>query len=202
MNDTTAAHEAATIEAMHTGGAIPSPLWTENQRLLAVAAELREQVIAAFTRAERAESEAAGLRAGYADLQAALTCAAEENANLRAVIAGIAAHGGPDADERARRMNQWLVSPAGGSFGPWPGVVEAGSGRVIAHVVPDEATAQELVGLRAALVAAVQRAEAAEEMHARCCDECLQKASKIVELELALIAAERPALAAEGKVQP
>lgn len=59
-------------------------------------------------------------------------------------------------------MNQWLVSPAGGPFGPWPGVVEAGSGRVIAHVVPDEATAQELVNLRADLAAMTARADAAE----------------------------------------
>ena len=57
MNDTTAAHEAATIEAMHTGGAIPSPLWTENQRLLAVAAELREQLAAAVQRTEAAEED-------------------------------------------------------------------------------------------------------------------------------------------------
>ena len=62
MNDTTAAHEAATIEAMHTGGAIPSPLWTENQRLLAVAAELREQVANAVRRAEAAEADATEVR--------------------------------------------------------------------------------------------------------------------------------------------
>ena len=33
MNEGTAAHEAATIEAMQTGGAIPSPLWTAQEDL-------------------------------------------------------------------------------------------------------------------------------------------------------------------------
>ena len=118
-----------------TGGAIPSPLWTENQRLKAANAELDAQLAAtaarveelvanllrayqenstlaeeynaiddAFAaereRAERAEGEAAGLRAGYADLQAAAERADAENALLRLTIAGITAHGGSWAEAR------------------------------------------------------------------------------------------------------
>ena len=77
-----------------TGGAIPSPLWTENQRLKAANAELDAQLAAERERAERAEGEAAGLRAGYAEMQAAVVQANTELAAARAVIAGIQAHGG------------------------------------------------------------------------------------------------------------
>ena len=83
-----------------TGGAIPSPLWTENQRQAAVIAELRAALAAERERAERAEGEAAGLRAGYADLQAAAERADAENALLRLTIAGITAHGGSWAEAR------------------------------------------------------------------------------------------------------
>ena len=100
MNEGTAAHEAATIEAMHTGGAIPSPLWTENQRQAAAIAELRAELAAERERAARAEGEAAGLLAGYADLQAAAERADAENALLRLTIAGITAHGGSWAEAR------------------------------------------------------------------------------------------------------
>ena len=82
MTDTTAA-----VEAMRSGGAIPSPLWTENQRLQAVNAELRRRV-------EELEGENAGLLDGHEQLQAALTAAERANAELRAGIATISAHGG------------------------------------------------------------------------------------------------------------
>ena len=85
-----------------TGGAIPSPLWTENQRLKAANAELDAQLAAERERAERAEGEAAGLRAGYADLQAAVERADAENALLRMTIEGIAAHGGGWAEARIK----------------------------------------------------------------------------------------------------
>ena len=73
---------------------IPSPLWTENQRQAAVIAQLRVELAAERERAERAEGEAAGLRAGYAEMQAAVVQANTELAAARAVIAGIQAHGG------------------------------------------------------------------------------------------------------------
>ena len=73
---------------------IPSPLWTENQRLKTANAELVAQLAAERERAERAEGEAAGLRAGYAEMQAAVVQANTELAAARAVIAGIQAHGG------------------------------------------------------------------------------------------------------------
>ena len=79
---------------------IPSPLWTENQRQAAVIAQLRVELAAERERAERAEGEAAGLRAGYADLQAAVERADAENALLRMTIEGIAAHGGSWAEAR------------------------------------------------------------------------------------------------------
>ena len=79
---------------------IPSPLWTENQRLKTANAELVAQLAAERERAERAEGEAAGLRAGYADLQAAAERADAENALLRLTIAGITAHGGSWAEAR------------------------------------------------------------------------------------------------------
>ena len=85
-----------------TGGAIPSPLWTENQRQAAVIAQLRAELAAERERAERAEGEAAGLRAGYADLQAAVERADAENALLRMTIEGIAAHGGGWAEARIK----------------------------------------------------------------------------------------------------
>ena len=75
---------------------IPSPLWTENQRLKTANAELAAE----RERAERAEGEAAGLRAGYADLQAAVERAGAENALLRMGIAGITAHGNDWAEAR------------------------------------------------------------------------------------------------------
>lgn len=81
---------------------IPSPLWTENQRLKTANAELVAQLAAERERAERAEGEAAGLRAGYADLQAAVARAGAENALLRMGIAGITAHGGGWAKARIK----------------------------------------------------------------------------------------------------
>ena len=81
---------------------IPSPLWTENQRLKTANAELVAQLAAERERAERAEGEAAGLRAGYADLQAAVERADAENALLRMTIEGIAAHGGGWAEARIK----------------------------------------------------------------------------------------------------
>ena len=83
-----------------TGGAIPSPLWTENQRLKTANAELVAQLAAERERAARAEGEAAGLLAGYADLQAAAERADAENALLRMGIAGITARGGGWAESR------------------------------------------------------------------------------------------------------
>ena len=53
-------------------------------------------------RAARAEGEAAGLLAGYADLQAAAERADAENALLRLTIAGITAHGGSWAEARIK----------------------------------------------------------------------------------------------------
>mgnify|MGYP000885650768 CR=1 FL=1 len=100
MDTNISAAEAATILAMHTGGAIPSPLWTENQRQAAVIAQLRGELAAERERAARAEGEAAGLLAGYADLQAAAERADAENALLRLTIAGITAHGGSWAEAR------------------------------------------------------------------------------------------------------
>ena len=86
----------------YTQGAIPSPLWTENQRQAALIAQLRAELAAERERAERAEGEAAGLRAGYADLQAAVERAGAENALLRMGIAGITAHGGGWAKARIK----------------------------------------------------------------------------------------------------
>ena len=79
---------------------IPSPLWTENQRQAAVIAQLRVELAAERERAERAEGEAAGLRAGYAEMQAAVERAGAENALLRMGIAGITARGGGWAEAR------------------------------------------------------------------------------------------------------
>ena len=81
---------------------IPSPLWTENQRQAAVIAELRAELDAERERADRAEGEAAGLRAGYAEMQAAVVQANTELAAARAVIAGIQAHGGGWAEARIK----------------------------------------------------------------------------------------------------
>ena len=74
-----------------TGGAIPSPLWTENQRQAAVIAELRAELDAERARAEKWRNET------YAALGRA---AALENALLRLTIAGITAHGGSWAEAR------------------------------------------------------------------------------------------------------
>ena len=74
-----------------TGGAIPSPLWTENQRQAAVIAELRAELDAECARAEKWRNET------YAALGRA---AALENALLRLTIAGITAHGGSWAEAR------------------------------------------------------------------------------------------------------
>lgn len=64
-------------------------------------AEAAEAKLAAEReRAARAEGEAAGLLAGYADLQAAAERADAENALLRLTIAGITAHGGSWAEAR------------------------------------------------------------------------------------------------------
>ena len=73
---------------------IPSPLWTENQRQAAVIAQLRGELAAERERVERAEGEAAGLRQGYAEMQAAVAQANTELAAARAVIAGIQARFG------------------------------------------------------------------------------------------------------------
>ena len=73
---------------------IPSPLWTENQRQAAVIAQLRVELAAERERVERAEGEAAGLRQGYAEMQAAVAQANTELAAARAVIAGIQARFG------------------------------------------------------------------------------------------------------------
>ena len=63
-------------------------------REAALIAQLRTELAAERERAERAESEAAGLRQGYAELQAAVAQANTELAAACAVIAGIQAHGG------------------------------------------------------------------------------------------------------------
>ena len=63
-------------------------------REAALIAQLRTELAAERERAERAEGEAAGLRQGYAELQAAVAQANTELAAACAVIAGIQAHGG------------------------------------------------------------------------------------------------------------
>jgi hypothetical protein len=46
---------------------------------------------------------------------------------------------------------QWIIANPGGPAGPFWGIVSS-SGRVVAMQIPDEATAKEIVGLRAANV--------------------------------------------------
>lgn len=64
--------------------------------------ELRAEVEDLRRRVGELEGENAGLRQGYSEISVALHEAGAENARLRSVIAGIAAHGGQVNDAAAR----------------------------------------------------------------------------------------------------